>query len=118
VNLVRYGIMQGARTDAGRDITLLPPDDPQANERWGAIVDHDDIYTLDPTTEPNVFYTASDTNVSLAGWNWWSGRATLPKSKDDAFITPVGAPSLVSGGILPGQENTIRWLCSTGWPQT
>jgi len=113
VTLVRYGILQGARADAGRDLHLLPPDDPQCNDRWGeAPNDHDDIYAIDSRTELNVFYIASDTDVDFAGWTAWDGKPTLPKSKDDAYITPVGAAP--TGAGTPPQT---RWLMSSGWPQ-
>jgi len=111
--LIRYGIIQGVRTDAGRDTRLLPPDDPQANERWGVEpFDHDDVYAIDSRTETNVFYIASDTDVDFAGFSRWDGKPTLPKSKDDAYITPTGAAP--TGAGTPPQD---RWLMSTGWLQ-
>jgi prepilin-type N-terminal cleavage/methylation domain-containing protein len=111
--LVRYGVVQGLRCDAGRDLHLLPPDDPQCNDRWGeAPNDHDDIYSIDSRTELNVFYIGSDTDVDFAGWSWSGGKPTLPKSKDDAYITPTGAAP--TGAGTPPQA---RWLMSSGWPQ-
>jgi len=99
--LVRFGIMQGPRVDVGRNSHLDPGDDPLCNDRGGgAPNDYDDIYLIDSETQTAVFYTATDNAVNLAGWVPWAGNPTLPKSKDDAMISP-----------------TVQYLHATGWPQ-
>jgi prepilin-type N-terminal cleavage/methylation domain-containing protein len=94
-SLYRRGIVQSSRHDVGRNPHLDCADDVLCNDNG----DHDDIYLIDSETEANVFYNATDTEVNLAGWVPWGGQPTLPRSKDDEFITP-----------------DIRFLHASGWP--
>jgi prepilin-type N-terminal cleavage/methylation domain-containing protein/prepilin-type processing-associated H-X9-DG protein len=89
INLVRYGHMQNPRIDVGRDEYMDATVDNQAND--GGFSDHDDMYLVDSETQANVFYAFSDTKINLG---------TLPKSKDDSYLTA-----------------TVDWLHTCGWPQ-
>jgi hypothetical protein len=99
-SLYRRGMVQSGRHDVGRNPHIDAADDVLCNDRGDPTLnDHDDIYLIDSETEADVFYNVTDTQVNLAGWVPWGGAPTLPRSKDDEFITP-----------------DIRFLHASGWP--
>ncbi len=83
--LVRYGHMQNPRLDVGKDDRYRCRDDATCN--GGLEDDHDDLFLLDSDTEGNVFVSARDEDLRMAGSRWDSGE-WLVKSKDDSYIQP------------------------------
>jgi prepilin-type N-terminal cleavage/methylation domain-containing protein len=103
VQMARYGHMQNPRLDVGRNEELDCDDDPLCN--GGDFNDHDDMYLMDNQTVENEFFNATDTDINLAGFNYWDEAPTLETSKDDAFITPEGSGA------------AEEWLRASGWPE-
>jgi prepilin-type N-terminal cleavage/methylation domain-containing protein len=90
---VRYGHVDNPKTDTHAD-----PSDPR-DDMCDAAGDYDDIFALEDSSTPNVFYLKTDSDIERAGYRPDTGP-TIPMSKDDEFITP--------------ERN---WLRSTGWDQ-
>ncbi len=95
-NLIRYGYVDNPKTDTHRDETRRSNVDPMCDN----LGDCDDIFLLEDSSDPNVFYNREDTDVDRAGFLNWGDGSTINSSKDDEFITPCK-----------------RWLRATGWPE-